>query len=81
MLSDEEVNAKLNAKYTSLEHVQAEIEKMNDTAKALREKKANGGSSDTLVTSASNRLGSGLADVLPPGEEVNPENDLDFGAE
>lgn len=81
LLSDEEVNAKLNAKYTSLEHVQAEIEKMNDTAKALREKKAHGGSSDTLVTSASNRLGSGLADVLPPGEEVHPEDSLDFGAE
>jgi hypothetical protein len=81
LLSDEEVNAKLNAKYTSLDHVKAEIEKMNATAKALREKKANGGGSETLVTSASNRLGSGIADVLPPGEEVNPADSLDFGAE
>lgn len=78
LLTDEEVNEKLNQVYGSLEEVQAEIQRTQDLAENLKQTAEAGGASP-ITGSVSSRLG-GL-NQLPPGVTVDPANDMDFGAE
>lgn len=80
LLSDEEVNEKLDKAYGSLEKVEAEIENIETTAENLRKGAAAGGSTNPITNSAVNRLGAN-ASQLPPGVDVDPASALDFGAE
>lgn len=80
LLSDEEVNEKLDIAYGSLEKVKAEIENIQTTAENLKKGVAAGGSANPITNSAANRLGAN-ASQLPPGVDVDPASALDFGAE
>ena len=80
LLSDEEVNEKLDKAYGSLEKVKAEIENIQTTAENLKKGVAAGGSANPITNSAANRLGAN-ASQLPPGVDVDPASALDFGAE
>ena len=80
LLSDEEVNEKLDKVYGSLEKVKAEIENIQTTAENLKKGVAAGGSANPITNSAANRLGAN-ASQLPPGVDVDPASVLDFGAE
>ena len=79
LLSDEEVNAKLDKLYGNLEHVKKEIENINTTAENLRKANSAEGSTSQITASATNRLGGGLSQ-LPPGVEVDPTAGLEFGS-
>ena len=79
LLSDEEVNAKLDKLYGGLDHVNSEIEKINLTAENLRKANTAEGSTTQITASATNRLGGGLSQ-LPPGVEVDPTAGLEFGS-
>ena len=80
MLSDEEVNEKLDKLYGSLDKVKAEVENIQATAENLKKGVAAGGSTNHIANSAANRLGAN-ASQLPPGVDVDPASALDFGAE
>lgn len=80
LLSDEEVNEKLDKMYGSLDKVKAEVENIQTTAENLKKGVAAGGSANPITNSAANRLGAN-ASQLPPGVDVDPASSLDFGAE
>ena len=80
LLSDEEVNEKLDKMYGSLDKVKAEVENIQTTAENLKKGVAVGGSANPITNSAANRLGAN-ASQLPPGVDVDPASALDFGAE
>lgn len=80
LLSDEEVNEKLDKMYGSLDKVKAEVENIQTTAENLKKGVAAGGSANPITNSAANRLGAN-ASQLPPGVDVDPASTLDFGAE
>lgn len=80
LLSDEEVNEKLDKMYGSLDKVKAEVENIQTTAENLKKGVAAGGSVNPITNSAANRLGAN-ASQLPPGVDVDPASTLDFGAE
>ena len=75
MLSDEEVNEKLDKMYGGLDKVKAEVENIQTTAENLKKGVAAGGSANPITNSAAN------AGQLPPGVDVDPASALDFGAE
>ena len=80
LLSDEEVNEKLDKMYGGLDKVKAEVENIQTTAENLKKGVAAGGSANPITNSAANRLGAN-ASQLPPGVDVDPASALDFGAE
>ena len=80
LLSDEEVNEKLDKMYGSLDKVKAEVENIQTTAENLKKGVAAGGSANPITNSAANRLGAN-ASQLPSGVDVDPASTLDFGAE
>ena len=80
LLSDEEVNEKLDKMYGGLDKVKAEVENIQTTAENLKKGVAAGGSANPITNSAANRLGAN-AGQLPPGVDVDPASALDFGAE
>lgn len=80
LLSDEEVNEKLDKMYGGLDKVKAEVENIQTTAENLKKGVAAGGSANPITNSAANRLGAN-ASQLPPGVDVDPASSLDFGAD
>lgn len=80
LLSDEEVNEKLDKLYGGLDKVKMEVENIQTTAENLKKGVAVGGSANPITNSAATRLGANV-NTLPPGVDVDPASALDFGAE